>query len=72
MQEITFSLQGEAYIELYKLLKVTNIAPSGAIAKMMVEDGEVILNGQKEFRKRAKLRSGDKVKCLEYAVSLIS
>jgi len=28
----------------------------------MVEDGEVILNGEVEYRKRAKLRPGDVVK----------
>jgi ribosome-associated protein YbcJ (S4-like RNA binding protein) len=30
----------------------------------MVEDGEVFLNGKQEFRKRAKLRTGDRIKVL--------
>jgi ribosome-associated protein len=54
-----FQLNGEEYIELIKLLKLLRIAPSGGQAKMMVEAGEVRLNGQVEYRKRAKLRSGD-------------
>lgn len=61
MQE--FKLTTE-YIELVKLLKLLRIAESGGHAKIMVEEGEVSLNGVQEFRKRAKLRSGDKIKVL--------
>ncbi len=49
------------YIELVKLLKLLRIAETGGHAKIMVEEGEVFLNGVQEFRKRAKLRSNDKV-----------
>ena len=52
------------YIELVKLLKLLRIAESGGHAKIMVEEGDVFLNGIQEFRKRAKLRSGDKVEVL--------
>jgi len=55
-----FKLTSE-YIELVKLMKLLRIAESGGHAKIMVEEGEVLLNGNQEFRKRAKLRSGDKV-----------
>ena len=54
-----FNLNGAEYIELIKLLKLLHIAESGGHAKIMVEDGEVRLNGEVEFRKRAKLRVGD-------------
>lgn len=53
-----FILKDE-YIELLKLLKLLRIAQTGGHAKMMVEDGEVIRNGEPEFRKRAKLKKGD-------------
>lgn len=53
-----FELSSE-YIELVKLLKLLRIAETGGHAKIMVEDGEVCLNGVQEFRKRAKLRPGD-------------
>lgn len=53
-----FKLSSE-YIELVKLLKLLRIAETGGHAKVMVEEGEVFLNGNQEFRKRAKLRSGD-------------
>jgi ribosome-associated protein len=56
---MNFNLNGAEYIELIKLLKLLRIAESGGHAKMMVEAGEVRLNGQVEFRKRAKLRMGD-------------
>lgn len=49
------------YIELIKLLKLLQISETGGHAKIMVEEGVVFLNGKKEFRKRAKLKTGDKV-----------
>lgn len=56
-----FKLTSE-YIELIKLLKLLRIAETGGHAKIIVEDGAVSLNGMLEFRKRAKLRAGDKIK----------
>jgi len=56
-----FNLNGAEYIELIKLLKLLRFAESGGHAKIMVEDGEVKLNGEVEYRKRAKLRPGDVV-----------
>ena len=58
---IKFNLEGSEYIELIKLLKVTNICGSGGEAKYIVGEGEVKLNGEIESRKRAKLRIGDKI-----------
>jgi ribosome-associated protein len=52
-----------AYIELIKLLKLLHIAESGAHAKILVEEGKVMLNGNTEYRKRAKLRPGDVIIC---------
>ncbi len=56
---MVFNLNGSEYIELIKLLKLLHIAQSGGHAKIMVEEGEVKLNGELEYRKRAKLRPGD-------------
>ena len=58
-----FHLKSE-YIELIKLLKLLRIAETGGHAKMMVEEGDVYLNGVQEFRKRAKLHSGDIIEIL--------
>lgn len=60
MEHIEFSLTTD-YIELIKLLKLLNLAESGADAKSAVEQGLVICNNEKEYRKRKKLRSGDVV-----------
>ena len=64
-----FNLNSE-YIELVKLLKLLRIANTGGHAKIMVEEGEVYLNGVQEFRKRAKLRSGDIVEVLGDKISI--
>lgn len=59
-----YQLNGEEYIELVKLLKIMRISESGGQAKLMVEDGLVLRNGEPEFRKRAKLRSGDVIEIM--------
>ena len=51
----------EEYIELFKLLKVTGVAESGAQAKMLIEEGQVTRNGEVETRKRAKIVSGERI-----------
>ena len=58
MDEITFTIEGP-HIELMALLKATGIAQTGGHAKFIVEDGEVVRNGEVEERKRAKLVPGD-------------
>ncbi len=57
---IEFEVRGE-YIELIQLLKALKLVNTGGHAKIVVEEGEVKLNGETEYRKRAKLRPGDKV-----------
>ena len=60
MKRTSFELK-EEFIELNKLLKALRFAQSGALAKLMIENGEVLLNNKTELRKRAKIRSGDKI-----------
>jgi ribosome-associated protein len=67
----SYELQDEEFIELIKLLKTLRIAESGGQAKLMVEDGLVFRNGEQEFRKRAKLRSGDLIEVFEYKIRII-
>lgn len=54
----------EEYIELIKLLKITRIAESGGMAKALVENEEVLRNGEIETRKRAKIRKGETIEVL--------
>lgn len=58
MQELNFNLEG-SYIELIQLLKATGIAQTGGHAKMIVDDEDVVRNGEVETRRRAKLVQGD-------------
>ena len=53
-----FRLSSE-YIELDNLLKVLNIASSGAEAKILIQRGTVRVNGEPEARIRRKLKVGD-------------
>ena len=59
----------EDYIELIKLLKVLQIAENGA--KTLVENGEVVRNGEPESRKRAKIRKGEVIKVLGQTIKVI-
>lgn len=64
-----FKIKGE-YIELIALLKVTGIAETGGVAGILVTQGEVMVDGVIELRKRAKLRAGMKVKVGEQEIEL--
>jgi len=55
-----FKLSGE-YIELFKLLKVTGLAESGGMAKYVISQGQVSVDGTIETRKRCKIQKGQKV-----------
>ncbi|MCI5142794.1 MAG: RNA-binding S4 domain-containing protein [Candidatus Electrothrix sp. ATG1] len=58
----TISIRDD-YIELYKLLKLADLAASGGEAKYMISEGMVRVNGEPETRKRRKTRVGEKVQC---------
>ncbi|MBU1055405.1 MAG: RNA-binding S4 domain-containing protein [Proteobacteria bacterium] len=58
MREIKIS---EEPIELYKILKFENMVDSGGQAKYVISEGQVIVNGKIETRKRKKIFSGDVV-----------
>lgn len=59
------------YIELVKLLKLLRIAQTGGHAKIIIEDGEVIRNGEPEYRKRAKLIKGDTLEIMGEVIQII-
>ena len=58
--EIKFSLKNE-YIELNKLLKVTGLCATGGMAKVVIDEGLVKVDGKTEFRKRCKIRKGHRI-----------
>ena len=46
-------------VELYKILKFEGLVPSGGVAKMAIDAGDVLVNGKVETRKRKKMLAGD-------------
>lgn len=61
-QHTEFSLRAdEEFIELYKILKAEGLCQDGAQAKIAVADGQVIVNGEVETRKRKKIYAGDRI-----------
>lgn len=70
-QKISFALDGP-FIELISLLKLLSIAETGGQAKLMVEDGMVKRNGEVEWRKRAKLISGDVIVIEDIEITITS
>lgn len=64
-----FELEDD-YIELFKLLKVTGVAESGAQAKMLIDEGQVQRNGEVELRKRAKIVSGERIEVRDEVIEI--
>lgn len=58
MKEIKIDTE---YITLGKFLKYVNAVDSGALAKIVILNGEVFVNGEVELRRGKKLRDGDTV-----------
>ncbi len=56
----TLAIRGD-FIELYKVLKIENMAASGGEAKHLIAAGMVLVNGRVETRKRRKTVAGDVV-----------
>jgi ribosome-associated protein len=55
---IEFKVKGD-YIQMIQLLKAAGLVQTGGEAQIVVEHGEVIYNGQVDYRKRLKVKQGD-------------
>ena len=69
MREIIIPIR-EGFIELNKLLKLADCADSSGRGNKLVEEGLVTVDGQPESRKRAKIREGQIVECMETRISV--
>ena len=49
------------FIKLDSFLKLTNLCESGGLAKILIQEGEVMVNGEVETRRGKKLYKGDKI-----------
>ena len=61
----------EEYITLQSLLKVANVISTGGMAKMFLEENDVLVNGELERRRGRKLYSGDKIKFENKAFTIV-
>lgn len=52
------------FIRLEALLKLADAVPSGGMAKALIQDGEVLVNGEVCTMRGKKLRPGDKATCM--------
>ena len=52
------------FIRLDQFLKLRGVAGSGGQAKVLIQDGQVTVNGDAETRRGRKLRTGDVVAAL--------
>ncbi|MEI2267015.1 ribosome-associated protein YbcJ [Erwinia sp. CGal63] len=57
----TFSLGKHPHVDLCDLLKLEGWAESGAMAKALIADGYVTVDGAVETRKRCKIVAGQTV-----------
>ena len=56
-----FSLEGREFIELNNLLKIKGLCETGGMAKAVIAEGLVRVDGEVELRKRRKIRAGQVV-----------
>ncbi len=63
---------GKEFIELYKLLKWSKVIETGSLAKIAVENGDVLLNGKVEIEKHQKVFPNDIVEYKEFKLNVIS
>jgi ribosome-associated protein len=69
---IEFTLKKDSeFIELNRLLKAEQVAQTGGHAKILVSEGEIIVNDEVETRLRRKLRSGDVVKHEDIEIKIL-
>lgn len=69
METRTVKLRDD-FIKLGQALKAAGIAGSGVEAKYMIQDGEVLVNGEKEFQRGKKLYDQDVVVCRNVTISI--
>ena len=68
METITISTE---FIRLQDLMKLANMVSSGGEAKQLIQDGQVLVNGEACLQRGKKLRPGDTVtfQSRDYAIA---
>jgi ribosome-associated protein len=68
---IEFKLTRDEFIALCDLLKLTGLCENGGMAKSVIAEGLVTVDGVVELRKRAKIIKGQKV-CFNQETILVN
>jgi len=58
-------------VELYKILKFEGIVASGGEAKMVIDNGQVLVNGAVEKQRRKKIVSGDVIEFMDEKLKIV-
>jgi ribosome-associated protein len=66
-----FKLEGQEFIQLKDLLKLTGLCESGGAAMAVVSEGLVKVDGNVELRKRCKIRAGQVVEFGDQKILII-
>lgn len=69
MEKETCAIKTE-YIKLDALLKFANLLPTGGEAKLAIQDGCVLVNGEVCTMRGKKVRPGDKVRIEDYEIEV--
>ena len=60
----------QAYIELNKVLQIIGVAQTGGHAKILIQNGEVLVNGVIETRVRNKLKKNDLISVNDVSIKI--
>ncbi len=60
------------FVELYKILKFEGLTDSGGMAKQVIADGQVSVNGEVETTKRKKIAAGDKIEYSGQSIKVVN
>ena len=58
-------------VELYKILKFEGLVTTGGEAKLLIGDGQVMVNGEIETRRRKKIVNGDVIEFRGEALQML-
>lgn len=68
-ESVTISITTD-FIKLDSFIKMANLVGSGGEAKILIADGEVLVNNEEELRRGRKLYPGDCVTIGQYCIHL--
>lgn len=71
MQTLEFELDRD-FVELNQLLKLAGLCDSGGAGKQLVASGSVFVDGQREERKTAKIRAGQRVRVDDIEIRVVA